>query len=54
MVSCPTYFERFPSREDYEGCKRLKEWYPPDKFPSLNRQWDRRIAQYEIAMSISQ
>lgn len=49
---CPTYFERFPSKEDYEGCAKLKEWYPANKYPNLNRQWDGRMRQYEEACKL--
>jgi hypothetical protein len=48
---CPTYFERFPSREDYEGCAKLIEWYG-DKYPGLKAQWEGRRRLYEEAMNL--
>lgn len=47
----PTYFERFPSKADYEGCAKLLEWYGA-KYPGLRRQWEARRAQYEWARDV--
>jgi hypothetical protein len=48
---CPTYSERYPSREDYEGCKKLIEWYG-NKFPALRAQWEGRMRQHEEALHL--
>jgi hypothetical protein len=48
----PTFFERFPSKESAEGCRKLKKWYPAATYPTLNKQWDERIAQYERARDL--
>lgn len=48
----PGYFDRFPSKEDYEGCKRLISWYGA-KYPGLRAQWEERMYKYELAQSIS-
>jgi hypothetical protein len=50
--ACPTYFERFPTKEVVDGYYRLKEWYPANKYPRLNAQWDARIKLYEDAMRL--
>jgi hypothetical protein len=48
---CPTYFERFPSKEDYEGCAKLIEWYG-DKYPGLKAQWEARRRLYEAGRDL--
>lgn len=43
-----SYFTRFPSKEDYEGCKKLIEWYG-HKYPGLKAQWEKRMREYEFS-----
>lgn len=46
------YFDRFPSKEAAEGCKKLIGWYG-DKYPTLRKQWEDRIAAYEFGQSVN-
>jgi hypothetical protein len=46
------YNDRFPSKEDYEGCKRLIEWYG-HKYPGLRVQWEGRIRAYEFGQEVN-
>lgn len=46
------YFDRFPTREAYEGYADLIAWYG-DKYPGLKAQWEARRRQYEVACLLS-